>query len=323
MSHPSQFDDLVIFSELPHIHFRTDRRFDDRRVHQRMNNTVLFRVIAAIVILVTTLIGSACTMCVRAAKWTSRLESLAGGVFLGAGLAHLLSDSYEDLSKVDSLKYPLAPAVALVTFIILTLVEFFSYSEHDAQVFTGSDHEGLVDSEVTLDNLATGPNVIPNSVFGREMRMSMAAISLYIIMDIHSTIEGIALGITTSWSGLIAITCAIVGHKPVEAFALALILLKERPVKLWFWVLIALYVICSPVGVVAGIFVEKISNNLVLGMIAAFSAGTFLFVGCHEWSEMFEHKNEWKTAEKWWHFGLFAIGIIWMLLIAIVEMYAD
>ena len=285
-----------------------------------MDKTVIFRVIAGIVILITTFIGSACTMCVRAAKWTSRLEALAGGVFLGAGVAHLLTDAYDDLSKVDSLKYPLAPAVALVTFIILTLVEYFSYSEHDAQPFANAEHDPLVDSEATLDTL---PNVVPNSMFGREMKMSMAAISLYIIMDIHSAIEGLALGIMTTWSSLIAITCAIVGHKPVEAFALALILLKERPVKVWFWVLVGIYVFCSPIGVVVGIFVQKMSNNLVLGMIAAFSAGTFLFVGCHEWSEMFEHKNEWKLREKWWHFGMFAFGVIWMLLIAIVEMYGE
>lgn len=303
-----------------------------------------FKWISAIVILVTTFIGSVLPIFIKAKKWTARLETMAGGIFLGAGLAHLLADSFEEFEDVDGLEYPLGPAVALAMFVLLTLVELFSYSEHDAHVFENADdhnHHGhdhaindmnqtmlLNSNNEKVPNSTTDsnyvsidqPDVTRDDLFGNSIKnLTVATISLYIIMDVHSLIEGLALGILDSWSNTIAIFCAIIGHKPVEAFALSVILFKDKPLKALFWLLIVIYVIMSPIGIVAGIYLNKIGSHLVLGIIAAFSAGTFLFVGCHEWAEMFEHKHSWPVKEKFWHFGLFAFGVLWMLLIAIVE----
>jgi hypothetical protein len=38
---------------------------------------------------------------------------------------------------------------------------------------------------------------------------------------------------------------------------------------------------------------------------------------------MFEHKREWAVKEKLWHYGLFAIGIAWMLGIKVIECFAE
>ena len=289
--------------------------------------------ISAALIWITTLIGSILPMWIRAIKWTSRLESLAGGVFLGAGLAHLLAESFEDIGELS--KYPAAPAVALGTFVILTAVELFSYGEHDEQFQTDGHHhhhhheetkgyDSIPDRTTSLQSLtpdSTEPHSEQIELFGKDAcSLTIPTISLYVIMDVHSCIEGLALGIMVTWGGIIAILCAIVGHKPVEAFALSLIILKDKPNKILFWILVVFYTLMSPIGLIAGIFVVEYAKNAwVMGVIGAFSAGTFLFVGCHEWSEMFEHKAEWTCSEKGWHFGMFAIGVIWMLLIAIVE----
>lgn len=290
-----------------------------------------FKIVSACVIWLTTLIGTILPMFITAVKWTSRLESLAGGVFLGAGLAHLLADSYEDLTeeKIHT-TYPVGPATCLITFVIFTAVELFSYGEHDAEFqnheddhhysYTDSKH-GILGKELLQESSA---HSVKPSIFGESnMGLTVPTISLYIIMDIHSTIEGLAIGILLKWSGVIAIFCAVVGHKPVEAFALALIILKCRPTKMLFWGLIIPYTICAPIGIVVGLFLEKLDNPLVLGIIASFSSGTFLFVGCHEWSELLENKSSWDLREKLWHFLFFAGGVAWMLLIAIVEVYGD
>ena len=290
-----------------------------------------FKWLSAAVIWVTTFAGSALPMWITTIKWTSRLEALAGGVFLGAGLAHLLADSFEQIGEAS--KYPAAPAVALGTFVLLTAVELFSYGEHDEEFQVGEGHHHNHDHHhsVQFDSIQEKETAILQSgeiqndgkvqLFGtKACALTIPTTSLYIIMDIHSVIEGLALGIMTTMSGVIAIFCAIVGHKPVEAFALSLIILKDKPTKGLFWFLVVLYTIMSPIGLITGIFlVEYTQNKWVMGVIAAFSAGTFLFVGCHEWSELFEHKSEWSCAEKSWHFGMFTIGVIWMLLIAIVE----
>jgi len=279
---------------------------------------VNFKWLSAIIIFIGTLIGNVLPLFITAKKWTSRLETMAGGVFLGAGLAHLLDDSYEELEEVKNLKYPLAPAVALATFVILTAVELFSYSESDANAFGDNDNDSykaISEKSLINENLAGGNNkdflsepIIPDgqniTTFGNSMKnMTAATISLYVIMDIHSTIEGLALGIMKKYANTVAIFIAIIGHKPVEAFALSLILLKDKPTKFWFWIMVVIYSLLSPIGIIIAIYITRSDNPLTLGLIAAFSAGTFLFVGCHEWSEMFEHKNEWTCQEKLWHFS--------------------
>lgn len=294
------------------------------------------KVIFAVIIFVTTLLGNVGALFITTPKWISRLEALAGGVFLGAGLAHLLADATEEIENVKNMKYPLAPAVALSTFVILTIVELFSYSESDAKAAQERDesqYDQIISSQtlISINGDADGSSVVepkPAHVktveFGKTIKnLTAATVSLYVIMDIHSTIEGIALGILPRLSSTIAIFCAIVGHKPVEAFALSLIVLKDKPTKGMFWFMILLYSVLSPIGVISAIFLGEISGHLALGLIAAFSAGTFLFVGCHEWSEMFEHKNEWKAGEKLWHLGMFILGVLWMLLIAIIESFTD
>ena len=75
----------------------------------------------------------------------------------------------------------------------------------------------------------------------------------------------------------------------------------------------------SPVAIIVGHSLHNISGALVLGIIASFSAGTFIFVGCHEWSEMFEHKSEWGACEKVWHMAFFVLGVLWILVVAIFE----
>jgi zinc transporter 1/2/3 len=292
---------------------------------------VHLKYIGAAAIFLSVVIGSVCPVFVTAPKWTARAESLAGGVFLGAGLAHLLADATEELEAVS--RYPLAPAVAAGVFVLFTCIELFSYSEHDEAVFA-EEHHHQRDAPRGPDIYATLPEIdasgapsisqpLPRRIveFGHDMSgFNAATVSLYLIMNMHSAIEALALGVLEKWSDIIAIMCAIVAHKPVEAFALGLILLKRRPTLRAFALMIALYCALAPVGVVIGIVLRNQGNRLAIGLIEAFSAGAFLFIGCHEWSEMFEHKHEWQLSEKLWHFGVFFAGVAWMLGIAAIEM---
>ncbi|KAH0788753.1 ZIP Zinc transporter family protein [Histomonas meleagridis] len=293
------------------------------------------KIIFAVIIFILTLVGNILPLFITTIRWTSRLESLAGGVFLGAGLAHLLAEANEEFEEVDGLAYPLAPALALAFLVLLSVVELFTYSEHDADAFGdhGHDHGGGHDhynpignaSLMTSDNdndIAKQDNKQSSKMveFGNTNKfLTAATISLYIIMDIHSAIEGIALGILPKLSNAIAIFCAIIGHKPVEAFALSLIIIKCRPTKIVFWIMVIIYAVLSPAAIIVAMYIGSKSNSLALGIIESLSAGTFLFVGSHEWSEMFHHKHEWKTSEKLWHLGMFTFGVLWMLLIAIIE----
>ncbi|KAH0787856.1 ZIP Zinc transporter family protein [Histomonas meleagridis] len=292
-----------------------------------MENNSL-KIIFTVVILVATIIGNAGPLLFVTVKWVVRLESMACGVFLGAGLTHLLNDAFEEFGKLNYIRYPVAPAVTIISFFLLTIVEFFSFSEHDARALRNkalnmNQKKNLFSEDNCEEDESDEDSNISKELKKTFKKMAGATISLYVIMAIHSIVEGIALGIMTKRSSLIAIFCAIVGHKPVEAFSLSLILLKDNPSKIIFWVLVCLYSLCSPIGIIAAHFLGSHSGYLALGLIASFSAGTFLFVACHEWTEMLSQKSIINCCEKIWHLFFFGLGVLWMLLIAILEMYIE
>ena len=319
--------------------------------------------ICAIVCAILTFLGTVLILCIRAPKLTERAESLAGGVFFGAGFAHLFFDSTNEIFSYKKIDYPITGAITITTFIILTTIEIFSYGEndfHDGAKAIDDDesmnrpHTLNIDHDKndSIDNNNLAPqkedvNDINNidhknhtihtnseepsigtkekkqkypELFGKKFHvLSVAVTALFIIMLVHSFIEGLALGVMSNLSGVIALACAVGGHKPVEAFALGLIVAQDKPVQWLYWVMMITYVAMSPIGIVVAIYLSKLGNNLVLGIISAISAGTFTFIGCDEWSKMYENRNTWPLSEKLWHTGLYLLGVMWMVLIAIVD----
>jgi zinc transporter 1/2/3 len=271
-----------------------------------------FKYICVAIIFVTTIVGCAGPLFITAPKWGPRLDSLAGGVFFGAGLGHLLAEANEKLSMIN---YPVAAALAAVIFIIFTAIDMFSYSEHTAVLETHNEMRGsLLNLSAEVD-----PPQSNTTQFGNDCgRMDAASISLYVIMGIHSVIAGLALGVMETWESAIALLCAIVAHKPVEAFALSLVIIKREPPRWGFIAMTAAYLVMTPTGIVIGIEVIKTQSKLAIGIIEAVSAGVFLFVGMRGWAQTIEHKKE-----KMWHFGLFTGGVVWMLAIKVIECFAD
>ncbi|EAY15566.1 transporter, Zip family-related protein [Trichomonas vaginalis G3] len=200
----------------------------------------------------------------------------------------------------------------------------FTFGEHDASQFHINANHNANEGNSATERSEASPleedEEIKEMFSDKCRKLSIPTISLYIIMCIHSITAGLALGILKKLDGVIAILCAIVGHKPVEAFAISLVVIKERPHKFLFWPLIIFYTLMTPLGIIVGILVvEFVQNNLALGIVSAFSAGTFLFVGAYEWSYMVADKGQLANCEKLWHFLMFFIGVVWMLLIALVE----
>lgn len=294
--------------------------------------------ICAIVCAILTFLGTVLILCIRAPRLTERAESLAGGVFFGAGFAHLFFDSTNEIAAYGKIEYPITGAITITTFIILTTIEIFSYSEKDFGQDSGmnpiEDDEKLNRPHIIEknDNIEESEKVdqpysdskssdqkLPE-LFGKKFHLlSIPVTCLFVIMLIHSFIEGLALGVMSNLSGVIALACAVGGHKPVEAFALGLIVAQDKPVQWLYWIMMVTYVVMSPIGIVVATFLSELGNNLVLGIISAISAGTFTFIGCDEWSKMYENRNEWPVSEKLWHTGLYLLGVLWMVLIAIVD----
>jgi zinc transporter ZupT len=206
-----------------------------------------FKLLAALLILVITLIAGIIPFHKKhIAKINTDFpigEAFACGVFLGAGLLHMLGDAANDFIQLGY-HYPFAFLLAGTTFLALLLLE------HVSQEFY--QHRG-------------------------EHSKSFAIIAV-LMLAIHSFLEGAALGLSENVA-LVVILVAIVAHKWAASFAIAMQLNKSSMnligALLWF----ALFAIMTPVGVLFGSLLTPETHSLLVPIFTSLAAGTFIYLG--------------------------------------------
>lgn len=207
-------------------------------------------------------------------------EALASGVFLGAGLLHMLGDSAHDFTKLGY-DYPIAFLLAGVTFLALLLLEHLGREVYE--------HEGA------------------NAQF---------ALLAFVMLVIHSFLEGAALGVSGSLAIMLVIMTAIVAHKWAASFALA-VQINKSSIKPYFGVILFLiFALMTPIGVLFGASITYgISPNPLLEPIfTALAAGTFLYLGTlHGLSQAILVQKCCNLR----HFSLVVVGFIIMAVVAI------
>lgn len=279
---------------------------------------LLAKYIGSFLIFLSAIAGLSCPLFFRKATWQVRGESLAGGIFLGAGIVHLLDDAFLSIRKLK-LHYPLAPAVAISTYVIFTLISICTISEKDNE-----EAQSEIPDECSITLMDGTPTMLSDAqsvdppLFGTNY-LTIQKWSLYIILCIHSFIEGFGLGILPKLTPTIGFYLAMVGFKPIEAFALGLFMIQDRPKKVLYWVLTIIYSLLTPIFSIIGMYVNKKSGDQTIGIISAFSAGSFLYVGFTEWKNLYSKKKELSKKEKCWNFFMFFGGVLWMLFIAGIE----
>lgn len=184
-------------------------------------------------------------------------ESFAGGIFLGAGLIHLLPDAQSGLHTVFNSTYPLAFVICAFTILILRMIE-----------------EGTVKLIVCRNEAC------------KHMRLQpWLAYLLAILLSIHSIIAGVALGIETTISTFIIIFVAIITHKGSAAFALGVSMRKQGLAKTTMLKLMLLFSLMTPFGIIFGSFIAHCltasSGQFAAGIFNAIAAGTFIYIAFH------------------------------------------
>lgn len=173
-------------------------------------------------------------------------ESLAAGVFLGAGLLHMLSNASSDFYHL-SYRYPFAPLLVGLMFLFLLFLE----------------HVGREIVETQGD--ASGA----------------FAILATVMLSIHSFFEGAALGIAATLPFAILMLLAILAHKWVEGFSLAVQINKSAFSNRTNIMLFSAFALMTPIGILTG----EIASNalqqcpLLQPIFSALAAGTFLYLG--------------------------------------------
>lgn len=215
----------------------------------------LFKVIAAVAILLIALIGAALSKRLVERTADHRLLSLAncfaGGVFLAAGLIHVLPDAQSQLAiAFPQMDYPLFGLLATSAVALMVLIDRIGQSRSEVQ------------------------------------SSKAAAAVLFLVLSIHSLITGFALGIEDGGVAALALLIAVLAHKGTATFALGL---KVRPVcssSTQFGMRMLAFSLTTPLGVLVGLLMlsrlSQTSAPMVEGIFDALAAGTFIYVAVFE-----------------------------------------
>ena len=173
-------------------------------------------------------------------------EAFAAGIFLGAGLIHMLGDSQSafDAARID---YPFAMVICGSVMLLLLWIEH--WANHGMEVPSGNS------------------KLLP-----------LTAVAM---LSIHSLLMGAAFGVSTSVALTMVIFIAVLAHKGSASFALGLELGRSTFSKRAAWRLFLIFVLMFPLGALVGQALSTASeaHPLIEASISAIAAGTFLFFG--------------------------------------------
>ena len=172
-------------------------------------------------------------------------ETLATGIFLGAGLLHMLPES-NTLFHELGYHYPYAYVLTGVLFLL------FLWLEH-----------------------------LGKELYHHNASHPAFAILAWAMLSIHSLILGAALGINNSNSLVIMLFLAIITHKWAESFAISVQLNKTSLGKIPRLFFFLSFSLMTPLGVWIGWYFGRTveSHTLIDPILMAASAGTFLYLG--------------------------------------------
>ncbi len=175
-------------------------------------------------------------------------EALAAGVFLGAGLLHMLSDAAQDFNELGY-HYPFAALLCGIIFLALLLLEH------------------------------VGKEVKDHSSHSSEGSTIFALLAVA-MLSVHSLFEGIALGIRNDLSLVIIVFIAIMAHKWADSYSLAIHVSKSRLKNSTNWVIFFIFTLMTPFGIFFGNYIDTVLSGTVVGPVfTSLAAGTFLYIG--------------------------------------------
>jgi zinc transporter 1/2/3 len=211
-----------------------------------------FRIVAIVAILATGLLGGLMPLWLGYTPATRRFFSLgnafSAGIFLSAGLIHMLPDAETSLRGVLG-EFPTASLLAVLGFFIVLFVERVAASE-------GAE---------------TG-----------EAKPGVYAYVLALVLSVHSLIAGIALGTEQTTTGVLVIFLAVIFHKGSAAFALGVSLFRAGVARARIPRTIGIFSSMTPLGIVVGALLSAglggHASLLAEGIFEALAAGTFIYV---------------------------------------------
>jgi len=250
-----------------------------------------FKVLSLLVIFTAGLLAGIAPTRMRVSEQGARQliwgNAFSGGVFLGAGLLHMLPDARENFQVyAGDVDFPFAALICGLGFLFVLLLE---------KGILGGSHD------------------VGEACEGRAANPFL----LCLILSIHSIIAGTSLGLEATLVSATAIFIAIIAHKGAASFALGVSLRESHFPTARHIVIICFFAAMTPLGVVLGTgFSAAFSSHTSAGIEAVFdslAAGTFLYVAVVDIIEdVFR-----QPPDRWIKVSFITCGFTLMALIAI------
>lgn len=252
-----------------------------------------FKILAFALIVLTGLAGGLLSLVLASSKRSEHIFSLgnafAGGIFLGAGLIHMLPDAQNDFAGfAGQTAFPWVFLICAAGFLLVLFLEKILTFHHDAIA--------------AADN---GP--------GRTIYPYV----LTLVLSVHSIIAGIALGSEKAMGMAVVILIAVLAHKGSAAFALGVSLFRGGVPKTRSMAIVAFFSFMTPLGIVIGAVMTALmtgtSEQVVTCVFDALAAGTFLYVAVIDIIEEEFSRPEYRRLK----FNLLVAGLGCMALLAV------
>lgn len=221
-----------------------------------------YKIAAALLIFLASMVTSIYLLKRRNAaqhgEQASVFEALASGIFLGAAFFHMLPDSIRSFHALyPDMHYPVPELICVAGFLLLLFLERLSLVSND-----------------------------------QRMRGYIPYI-LALTLTIHALSEGAALGLESAYAETVMLFIAIIAHKSTESFGLCILLLRYALPIPRVMVILILFSLMTPIGILLGDFITSSGGNQELAAIfTAFAAGTFLYISTLHHVHFHHHGDE-------------------------------
>ncbi|KAM9169085.1 LOW QUALITY PROTEIN: zinc transporter ZIP1 [Mergus octosetaceus] len=239
--------------------------------------------------------------CLRHPPGTADLQSLglsllscfAGGVLLGTCLLDLLPSYLAGIAAALEelrvpLQFPLPEFILAMGFFLVLVLEQAALAQQDTtDPNRGGEDED--EEEATASARALLSTGTPRNPPGSPNAPSPLRAGLLVLaLALHGALEGLALGLQEAGGAALRLCLALLLHKGLVAFSLALQLLRGRLRRGAVAACLLLFALTAPLGVAVGLAVTVPGSGgaggggprqrLCRSVLEGLAAGTFLYV---------------------------------------------
>lgn len=224
----------------------------------------------------------------------SLISCFAGGVFLAACLLDIIPDYLSDINaELDvqgvETSFPLPEFIMALGFFMVLIMERVV---HNCQQRSSTDSERAPLMQASSNGHGHGHGHGGSSRVDLEgsshhvhvdlqAHSSFRSFMLFLSLSLHSVFEGLAIGLQTTDSKVLEICIAILVHKSIIVFSLAVKLVQSAVAPLWVVAYVGFFAMMSPVGIAVGIGVIEArlaAGALIQAVLEGLAAGTFIYI---------------------------------------------